>query len=146
MSSKYPTIVEAMLNKTDGAGWRSMDCAPRRPDDADPFETPERILARTEGGEDVMVVWSIPSEDGPNGWCRIEGAKTAVKERLVAWRPIPQINEPDERIVARSLAHICGEDAEKAERMARFLPQEKERGERLRAEQAKHLEIANRRR
>ncbi len=145
MSSKYPTIVEAMLNKTDGAGWRSMECAPRRPDDADAFDPAERIVARTEKGDDVTVVWSIPSEEGPNGWCRFED-RTSVTERLIAWRPVPQIADPDDRIVARSLAHHCGEQAEKAERMARFVPQEKERGERLRAEQAKHLETANRRR
>lgn len=146
MSATHPTMDEAMLHKPDGYGWRSMDCAPRRVDDADGFDIREHVLARTEHGEEIAVLWSIPSEEGPNGWRRVERPEEPIKGRLVAWRPIPEYGEPDDRTIARSLAHDAGMQAEKAERMARFLPQEAEKAERLRAEQRRQLEIANRRR
>jgi hypothetical protein len=145
MSSRYPSMIEAMLNKTDGFGWRSMECAPRVADD-DAFEQRERILARTEHGEDLVVVYSIASPGGSGAWRRVESPETAIRGALIAWRPVPELGEPDARTIARSMAHHAAIGAEKAERMARFLPQEKERAERLRAEEKHHLEIANRKR
>jgi hypothetical protein len=135
----FPTLAQALQSKADGAGWRGMDVAPRRADGSE--YDPEPILARSEHDEDVEVVWAIAGEPGAGGWRRSKG-EASIIGRLVAWRPIVQYREPEERTMAASLAMAARIGAEKAERMARFLPQEAEKARQLRAEEERYAAIA----
>ena len=135
----FPTLAQALQAKPDGAGWRAMDVAPRRADGSE--DAAEPVLARTEHDEDVEVVWAIAGEPGAGGWRRAAG-EGAIKGRLIAWRPIVQYRDPEERTMAASLAMDARIGAEKAERMAKFLPQEAEKARQLRAEEERLTAIA----
>lgn len=135
----FPTLAQALQSKADGAGWRGMDVAPRRADGSE--DGPEPVLARTEHDEDVEVVWAIAGEPGAGGWRRATG-EGAINGRLIAWRPIVQYRDPEERTMAASLAMDARIGAEKAERMAKFLPQEAEKARQLRAEEVRYSAIA----
>ncbi|MAM83052.1 MAG: hypothetical protein CL472_00010 [Acidobacteria bacterium] len=130
------TMEEAMRTAPDKAGWRPMSCAPRVA--LDDEEVQPVILARSENDQDLEVVWNPNS----NAW-RANPTGSAINGRLIAWRPIVAFSEPVEKTMALSLADDCELQAQKHDKMAPFVPQEKQKAELQRGLRDKYLAVAN---
>ena len=130
------TMEESLAVQPDKSGWRPMTCAPRI--SADDEDVQPIVLARTEDDQDIEVVWN-PDK---NIWTS-KHSGTAFAGRLLAWRPVEFFAQPEKATMALSLAEDCEIQALKHDRMAPFLPPEKEKAQRLRANRDKYLAIAN---
>ena len=112
-----------------------MSCAPRV--SADDEEAQPIIIGRTEHDEDVEIAWNPDARQ----W-RTSPTGTTVNGRLIAWRPVTTFSAPSEETMALSLADDCEAQAENHDRMAPFLPPEKEKAAHLRSQRDKYLAVA----
>lgn len=109
----------ALTHPADAAGWRSMECAPRMPDE--PFVTTRLnrpyVLILFKGGDVLECTWHSSKEsDNPGWWHR----NKPIRAHAVAWRPMPTYDGPDETTLLRSEAYHAEVAALRFDGEARF--------------------------